>query len=289
MATDDELAEVEAKLRGAGLAAAAELRRQQEELEQAVEDLELRQRDLTDVAIEAMHRGDVLALTVGERSFRGTVVHVGADNLTLTDRFDTVVEVSVPAMGSLRVIEAGARGLSRRRRDPASFRDCLLGPEATGAVVELGGVALAPIAGSIITVATDPWCSEAPTAPRSWWRSAPSAISFAAEGVLGLGVGDVGLAGLGGGDPAAIDEVHDLVSEEQEAARAGDAPRGSRPSWAMRSTVFSCTPSNSATWACEGSAALQMPQGDLSPNGVTEEVIQAVINRLYQSAPGTRF
>src|SRR5438067_9117239 len=115
----------EAELRDASRRADAEAREVQEELEGYVEAGRDRRRELRDVALEAMHRGDIVAVSVGERSFNGVVVHVGQDLFTVRDRIGNEVDLLIPAVTGYRVAErVPDGGLPLRRTEPERFRHC---------------------------------------------------------------------------------------------------------------------------------------------------------------------
>jgi hypothetical protein len=151
---DDEA--FDAELRDASRRQDAEMREAQEELEEYVEAGRERMRDLGDVALEAMHRGDVVAVSVGERSFTGVVTHVGRDVFSVRDRFGNEVDVFIPALTGYRVAESVKEGgLPLRRTDPEQFRHCFFGPEASGQQVEVGGPRLQPSSGTVVVLAKD--------------------------------------------------------------------------------------------------------------------------------------
>jgi len=86
---------------------------------------------LRDVALEAMHRGDIVAVSVGERSFNGVVVHVGQGSLHGARPHRHEVDLLIPALtrlpGAERVPDGG---LPLRRTEPERFRHCLFAVEA---------------------------------------------------------------------------------------------------------------------------------------------------------------
>lgn len=87
-----------------------ELRRAAEEVEEELEQAARAERDLLDVVLELMHRGDVVRATVGERSFAGVVVHAGEDLVTLADRSGNEVDLRLPALAHLVVVERARAG-----------------------------------------------------------------------------------------------------------------------------------------------------------------------------------
>lgn len=135
----------------------AEQREAQEELETAIEEQARAARDLAAVALEFMHRGDQVRVAVGEHhSFLGHVIHVGGDLMTVEDAAGNAIDVLLPAMRSLRVVErAREGGRARRSEHPARFRGRLAGAEATGEELELGVPDGPPLVGNVLSVAVD--------------------------------------------------------------------------------------------------------------------------------------
>ena len=134
----------------------AEQREAQEELEVAIEEQARAERDLAAVALELMHRGDQVRVAVGDHSFLGRVVHVGADVMTLEDAAANAIDVLLPTMRSLRITErARDGGRARRTEHPMRFRARLAEVEATGEEIELGAGEGTPIVGTIVSVGAD--------------------------------------------------------------------------------------------------------------------------------------
>ncbi len=118
-------------------AAAGEIREEQraeeEEYARAAARQWARHRDLLDIVRELHHRGDTVAVHVGETSFRGVIDAVGADYLqlrTVAGRVDIALVVSGPARIPMpvviRVTERASEG-GRRAEPPArTFRARLL-------------------------------------------------------------------------------------------------------------------------------------------------------------------
>ena len=152
----DELGDLERQFADSARRQRAELRHEQEELEGATEELARKNRDLVDIALEAMHRGDVVAATVGDRSFRGAVVHVGEDNMRLADGVGNEIDLLLAGLSTLQARPGDpSQGRAIKERHPARFLDVFLDPEATGAQVEVGGPALAPTTGRLAVLAGD--------------------------------------------------------------------------------------------------------------------------------------
>ena len=135
----------------------AERREEQEELEEAIEEQERAARDLAAVALELMHRGDVVRVALGEHhNFLGQVVHVGADLMTVEDAAGNEIDVLLPAMRSLRIVERPREGgRARTTEHPARFRGRLADAEATRAEIELGTATGPPLAGTVVSVGVD--------------------------------------------------------------------------------------------------------------------------------------
>lgn len=132
-----------------------ELRAEAEAYEQlAARDL-LRGRDLGDVALELLHRGDVVAVAVGRRTFAGTVTYAAGNLLCLrTPSADLDVSLSAPV--GLQVLERVRSGGRPRGRGPASFKARLAEHEQTQATLELGCPGLeVELRGRVAAVADD--------------------------------------------------------------------------------------------------------------------------------------
>jgi hypothetical protein len=134
----------------------AEFRSAAEEFEEAIEDARDRSRDLGDVALEAMHRGDTVVANVGSRTFTGHVTHVGHDVITVTDQAGNHVDIALPSMTYYAVTEeTNEGGQPLESTFPAHFRECFFDVEVNGAEVEVGGTNLAPTTGSVALVGSD--------------------------------------------------------------------------------------------------------------------------------------
>lgn len=98
-------------------------------------DLE-RNRRLTDVARELCHRGDVVAVTAGGRTFTGTVVAAVGDLARIRSPA-AEVDLNLAAPVHLRVVERVREGGTVPVAGAESFRARLAEHEAAGEVVEL--------------------------------------------------------------------------------------------------------------------------------------------------------
>jgi hypothetical protein len=141
----EDLRRVERRMR-------AELRAEAEEYERlAALDL-LRGRTLADVARELVGRGDVVAVTVGARTFVGPVVHAAAD-LACVRAAAEDVDVNLPATAAIRIVERSRSG-GWRGAGPDSFKARLFEHERGGAPVEVGWAA-ERLVGVVRAVAVD--------------------------------------------------------------------------------------------------------------------------------------
>jgi hypothetical protein len=145
---DPELAALGQRFRDELRAEAAEY----EEL--AAKDI-LRSRGLGDVALELLHRGDVVGVALGGRAFTGTVTYAAGDLLCLrTPSLD--VDLSLRAPLALQVVERVRAGGQARGRGPGSFLGRLRELEMALTPVELWCPALdLELRGPIVAVADD--------------------------------------------------------------------------------------------------------------------------------------
>jgi hypothetical protein len=109
------------------------------------------ERTLRDVALETVHRGDRLSVTLPNAHFLGTVEAVGDDLLSLravSGRVDLHLHPALPLM--LQVGERARDGGTRETLGDGDFRGALLAREAAGEVT-LGCVLLSePIDGKLV-------------------------------------------------------------------------------------------------------------------------------------------
>ena len=114
---------------------------------------ELRKRRLSDIAREAMHRGDLVSVTVGTRTLTGSPMFVGKDYLVLQTPAITVDVVLDRALMSIRQKPEGGH---TTRGGSATFRARLAEYEHTGEPVTfhlMGGAD--DLTGRIIVAAAD--------------------------------------------------------------------------------------------------------------------------------------
>lgn len=115
----------------------------------------LRNRRLSDAALELLHRGDVVAVGGAGRRFTGTVVHAAGDLLCLRTAAGDV-DLRAPATAAWSVLERRPGGGTGRAGGPASFKARLFEHEAVGAVLEFGVQALdESVVGRLAAVAVD--------------------------------------------------------------------------------------------------------------------------------------
>jgi hypothetical protein len=118
------------QLESAAGAAREELRAEEEEYARAAARQWARHRDLLDVARELQHRGDTVAIDVGETSFRGLIAAVGRDYVQVATPAGRVDVPVVTASGALplviRVVERARRGGRRAEPGAQTFRARLL-------------------------------------------------------------------------------------------------------------------------------------------------------------------
>jgi hypothetical protein len=128
----DELA-ADAELEAAAGAAREERRADEEEYAHAAARQWARHRDLLDIVRELQHRGDTVAIQIGETAFRGVIDIVGADYLQLRTAADRV-DISLVAPGParvpmplvIRVVERAREGGRRAEAAARTFRARLL-------------------------------------------------------------------------------------------------------------------------------------------------------------------
>ncbi|MGH8898568.1 MAG: hypothetical protein ACRDZ4_16500 [Egibacteraceae bacterium] len=149
----------------------AELRAEAEEYERLAALDALRSRGLPEVALELLHRGDVVAVELARRSFVGTALYAAGDLLCLrTPTEDADIRMEAPL--GLRVVErVRSGGLSRGVGSP-SFKARLFEHEASGGEVVVGCrlSASGELTGRVHAVAVDHLVVEAVSGQR-WYLS----------------------------------------------------------------------------------------------------------------------
>ncbi|MGH8910324.1 MAG: hypothetical protein ACRD0K_28475 [Egibacteraceae bacterium] len=133
----------------------AEFRAEAREYERLAALDHLRGRQMADVALELLHRGDVVAVEFGRRTFTGTVAYTRADLLCLRTR-TAQVDVWLEAPLTLHVRRRVPAGGLSRGVGPSSFKARLSEHEAahTGVAVGRRGHS-AELRGRIRAVAQD--------------------------------------------------------------------------------------------------------------------------------------
>ncbi|MDQ3710266.1 MAG: hypothetical protein M3387_13350 [Actinomycetota bacterium] len=104
--------------------------------ELAARDL-LRGRDLADVALELLHRGDEVAVHAAGRRFTGTLVHAAGNVACLGTALGTV-DLHVGATTTWQVLTRQRRGGVGRAGGAASFKARLGEHEAVGTMLQMG-------------------------------------------------------------------------------------------------------------------------------------------------------
>lgn len=132
----------------------AEHRAAQEELEEASQLVERAGRSLDEVALDFLYRGDTIRVTVADRSWTGTVVHVGVGVMTLRTPTKVEVDIAYPGVTSMRVVErARVGGRSRTSKHPGEIVARLRELQNSGEEVQVGGRHLLSIEGTVQVVA----------------------------------------------------------------------------------------------------------------------------------------
>jgi len=99
--------------------------------------LQMRRRELADVASELMGRGDTTSVAAGDRSFTGTVIHAVGDLMTL-ETTDAFVDFNLDAGPVISVVERARAGGRSPRSGPDSFAARLMELESGQDAVEVG-------------------------------------------------------------------------------------------------------------------------------------------------------
>lgn len=99
--------------------------------------LQMRRRELADVASELMVRGDTISVAAGDRSFTGTVIHAAGDLMTL-ETTDAFIDFNLDAGPVISLIERARAGGRSPRSGPESFAARLMELESGQNAVEVG-------------------------------------------------------------------------------------------------------------------------------------------------------
>jgi hypothetical protein len=116
------------------MGAGRQFRDEAEDLERLADLARLRRRTLAGIAAEAFHRGDVLAASAGTRHYKGPIVDVGADFVTI----DSGAELVDLRLGAFVMTLQPGRRHALPTPSPQSFRARLV--ECEGTVVRLVAV-----------------------------------------------------------------------------------------------------------------------------------------------------
>lgn len=120
----------------------------------AAKDL-MRNRSLREVALELLHRGDVVGAVVGRRAFTGTVTYAAGDLVCMrTPSLEVDLSLATPlALQVLERVRTGGRG---RGTGPGSFLGRLRDHELSAGQVEVCCPALdMDVRGAVVAVAED--------------------------------------------------------------------------------------------------------------------------------------
>jgi hypothetical protein len=112
-----------------------------EEDERQAAQLAMRTRSLSEVAFEAMSRGDLIAAGLGDRMFTGRVVYSSGDLMTL-EASGSTVDFNLQGPMQLRIIAPARSGGGGRQDGPGSFRGRLLELETERGELEVGSPVL---------------------------------------------------------------------------------------------------------------------------------------------------
>lgn len=158
---------------------AAELRAEAGEYERLAALDALRSRAVSEVALELLHRGDVVAVELARRSFVGTTIYAAGDLLCLRTRTEDV-DIWLQAPLGLRVVEHVRSGGLSRGLGCASFKARLCEHEASGGEVVIGCrlSGNGELAGRVHAVAIDHLVIEAVSGQR--WYVSLRAIDYVA-------------------------------------------------------------------------------------------------------------
>lgn len=143
-----ELADIERDMRD-------ESRAEAREEEALVAEEELRGRSFADALLELVNRGDTVQLLTPSRSFRGQLVYVGRDFVTLRDT-ESTVDVSLAQPCTVHVVEKAPSGGRAKGEGPGSFEMRLYEHKIDFAEVEVHSASLEEfVKGRITTVGQD--------------------------------------------------------------------------------------------------------------------------------------
>ena len=131
-----------------------EFRMEAEAVEEDAAKLVLRKRDLADVVLEFLNRGDVVGISALDVSYTGVVSHAAGD-LTIIDTPHSLINVNLGGPISLHVERRAQSGGRSRANGSQSYRSRMLELEITGENVEIISSGSRSIEGTISVVGAD--------------------------------------------------------------------------------------------------------------------------------------
>lgn len=135
-----------------------EMRAEAEAVEAAAARLRLRSRRITDVAVELLHRGDVVYVHLDSGPVVGRMSHAAGDLATLDTRAGARLHLNLSAGTVFGVApeDQSGPGAGRRQGSPLSFRALLRSLDLDGRPVRIATSGpLAELTGTIAAVAPD--------------------------------------------------------------------------------------------------------------------------------------
>ena len=131
-----------------------EFRMEAEAVEEDAAKLVLRRRDLSDVALEFLNRGDIVGASGLNVSYTGVVTHAAGD-LTIIDTPHSVINVNLEGPISLHVTKRAQSGGRSRANGSQSYRSRMLELEISGEFVEIVSSGSGSTEGTISVVGSD--------------------------------------------------------------------------------------------------------------------------------------
>ena len=125
-----------------------------EAVEEDAAKLVLRRRDLSDVALEFLNRGDIVGASGLNVSYTGVVTHAAGD-LTIIDTPHSVINVNLEGPISLHVTKRAQSGGRSRANGSQSYRSRMLELEISGEFVEIVSSGSGSTEGTISVVGSD--------------------------------------------------------------------------------------------------------------------------------------
>lgn len=98
------------------------LREEQEELEAIASEQFESEIDMAFSFLEMMWSGDRIRISIGEKYFEGTIIHVGKNIVQMATTPGVFVDISIEFVASVFVVEKNsAKGRSAMKKDPHTF------------------------------------------------------------------------------------------------------------------------------------------------------------------------